>query len=172
MSNPTTSVDTPTVTDPESLREREDVEFLEATAVHDDRGHCAVDSDGRAVVGVTNDEGETLLVVDYDRPFAMLPNGTVESGDDWAEVGRQRVEHLTDLPVEIDGIERVRRVEHRTESEDEPHATSYQVVFAASPATDDLDISHGCDWRGEWCDELPVEVDSELSEADIRLFVD
>lgn len=169
----TPNTDAPTLFDPESLREREDVEFLEATNVHDDRDHCASDVEGRAVVGVTNDDGDVLVIVNDERAFATLPNGKVESGDDWAEVGRERVEHLTSLPVEIDGVERVRRVEHFTEGENEPHTTSHQVVFSASPATDDPSISHGCDWRGEWCDELPEQAPDEgPARDDIRLFAD
>ena len=130
-------------------------------------------ADGRAVVGVTDDDGDALVIVNEEQDFAMLPNGTVESGDDWAAVARERVEHLTGLPVEIDGVERARKVEHVVGGDDEPHTTSYQVVFAASPTTDDRTISHGCDWRGEWCDAFPEDVaDEGPAQDDVRLFLD
>ncbi|WP_132058082.1 hypothetical protein [Halorussus amylolyticus] len=163
----------PTLSNPETLRGREAVEFREETTVHDDRDHCAVGIEGRAVVGVTNDDA-VLVLVHEEMDHAMLPNGKVESGDDWAAVGRQRVEHLTDLPVEIDGPARVRNVEHVVEGDDEPHTTSYQVVFRASPAADIDRVTDGCDWHAEWCDELPeVVADMERPEADdIRLFVE
>lgn len=163
-----------TLSDPESLRDREDVEFLETTFVHDDRDHCAVDVDGRAVVGVTDDDGAVLAIVLDEENHAVLPNGKVESDDDWAAVGRDRVEHLTDLPVDLDGPVRVRRTEHVVEGDEEPHTTSYQVVFAASPAAETDRVTDGCDWHAEWCDELPeVVADVERpSVDDIRLFVE
>lgn len=166
--------DASTLSDPESLRDREDVEFREETRVHDDEDHCAVGIEGRAVVGVTDDDGEVLVIVHEEMDHAMLPNGKVESGDDWAAVGRDRVEHLTDLPVDLDGPVRVRKAEHVVEGDEEPHTTSYQVVFAASPAADADRVSDGCDWHAGWFDELPeVVADVERpSVDDIRLFVE
>lgn len=163
--------DAPSFSDPESLREREDVDFLESTRVHEDEDHCAVGVEGQAVVGVTNDDEVLVLVHDEFGPG--LPNGAVESGDDWAAVGRERVEHLMDLSVEIDGPERVRKIEHLVEGDDEPHTTSYLVVFRASPAADadPSDVTDGCDWHAEWIDALPESDDDGALEDDIRLFV-
>jgi len=168
------AADAPTVSDPDALRDRGGVEFREETRVHDDRDHCAAEGENRVAVGVTDEEGTVLAIVLDDGTRAMLPNGTVESGDDWAAAGRERVEHLTDLRVEIDGPERVRRVEHVVGGSRDPHATSYEVVFAASPADppDERRISDGCDWRAEWLDELPDAVEDGPAVDDIRLFVD
>jgi len=168
------AADAPTVSDPDALRDREDVAFREETRVHDDRDHCAAAGEDRVAVGVTDEDGAVLAIVTDDETRAILPNGTVESDADWAAAGRERVEHLTDLRVEIDGPERVRRVEHVVDGEEDPHATSYEVVFAASPADPPADrrISDGCDWRAEWLDELPDAVEDGPATDDVRLFVD
>ncbi|WP_158055293.1 hypothetical protein [Halorussus halophilus] len=160
--------------DPETLRGREDVEFTEATRVHDDEDHCSVDIEGKAVVGVTDDEGKLLLIVDDEREFATPPGGNVESGDDWAAVGKERTEHLFELPIELDGPRRVRKVEHVTEGDNDPHATSYEVVFEASPVANPDGATDGCDWRAEWVESFPEVAgnDGGPAEADARLFVD
>ncbi|WP_134668778.1 hypothetical protein [Halorussus marinus] len=168
------AADVPIDSDPDALRAREGVDVREETRVHDDRDHCAADGEGRVAVGVTDEAGAVLAIVLDDGSRAMLPNGTAEPGDDWAAAGRERVEHLTDLRVEIDGPERVRRVEHVVEGSPDPHATSYEVVFAASPADppDERRVSDGCDWRAEWLDELPDAVEDGPAAEDVRLFAD
>lgn len=160
--------------DPETLRDEAEVEFTEATRVHEDEDHCSVGIEGKAVVGVTDDDGELLLVVDDERKFATLPAGNVESDDDWAAVGKDRTEHLLELPIELDGPKRVREVEHVTEEDEQAHATSYEVIFAASPTADPSRATDGCDWRAEWVEAFPENVDNDggPAEADVRLFVD
>lgn len=163
--------------DPETLREREDVEYVEATKVNEDTDHCAVDIEGRAAVGVTNDAGEVLTIVDDETRFTLLPNSMVEAGDDWVAAGRDHVEQMFDLPVEIDEPRRVRKVEHVLEGDDEPHTTSYHVVFGASPAADPENATDGCNWHVEWLDRFPEDAanedgDGDLAEADVRLFME
>ncbi|UPV76501.1 hypothetical protein M0R89_18375 (plasmid) [Halorussus limi] len=167
--------------DPERLRDCEDVPFTEETAVHDDRDHCNTDIEGRAVVGVTNDAGEVLLAVHEEESVAMLPHAGVEPGDDWVAVGRDTVEITTELPFEIDGVAVVREIDHVVEGEDEPHATTYGVVFRASLACDPEravvgDPSHPENehWNAEWFDAVPENTPQGdgLVEDDIRLFVD
>jgi hypothetical protein len=169
------------LSDPETLRDAEGVRFTHEEAMHDDRDHCNVDIEGRAVVGVTNDAGEVLLAVHEEESVAMLPHGAVESGDDWIAVGRDTVEITTELPFEIDGVAVVREIDHVVEGEDEPHATTYGVVFRASlsgdPDEEDLaDPSHPENehWDAAWFDSVPENTPpgSGLVEADIRLFVD
>ncbi|WP_137286203.1 NUDIX domain-containing protein [Halorussus salinisoli] len=167
--------------DPEILRDRAGVRFTHEEAVHDDRDHCNTDIDGRAVVGVTNDAGEVLLAVHREESVAMLPHGGVEPGDDWAAVARQTVEITTELPFEIDGVKVVREIDHFAKGEDEPHATTYGVVFhasltgdpksasAESPSHDDNE-HWDADWFGEAPENTPEGFD--LPEDDIRLFVD
>ncbi|PSP57430.1 hypothetical protein BRC82_00300 [Halobacteriales archaeon QS_1_67_19] len=161
------------LTDPESLRERPDVEFRETTRVHDDADHCAVGNDGVVAIGVTDADGKVLaLRHDEGEAPVVLPNGRIESGEDWVAVGRERVEHLTDLPVEIEGPERVRKVEHVVEGDDERHTTSHEVVFRASPAGDPDRVTDGCDWHAAWLDEFPDDAttDDGPAAADVRLF--
>lgn len=165
---------------PDSLRHRDDVPFVEATNVHDDADHCSVGIEGRAVVGVTNDDGEVLLMVNEEIPVAILPNETVEPGDDWTAAARRAVEGVTDLSVDLDGLELVRDVDHFVEEahDDEPHATSSNVVFRASPAdgaeTENFGDTDDCDWSAGWFDEFPEDLTDVggLVEADVRLFVD
>lgn len=180
--------------DPESLRDREEVRFTDETAVHDDRDHCNTDIDGRAVVGVTNDDGEVLLAVHREETVAMLPHGRVEAGDDWLTTARRKVEITTDLPFEIDGVEAVREIDHVVEGEDDPHATTYGVVFRASLAGDSADADDTADaddpaddpanvadpstddndhWDADWFDAVPENTPpgSGLVADDIRLFV-
>jgi ADP-ribose pyrophosphatase YjhB (NUDIX family) len=171
------AVPTESLSDPESLRE--DVPFVEETSVHDDEDHCSVGIDGRAVVGVTNDDGEVLLAVHEESSIAMLPHGPVEPGDDWATVGRRAVEEMTGVTVELVGPELVRNFDHFVEGNDERHTTSYNVVFRASPAGDetstgDPGVVGNDDWDAGWFDEFPgdlMDVGGPV-EDDVRLFLD
>lgn len=175
--------------DPASLCDCEEIRFTDETAVHDDRDHCNTDIDGRAVVGVTNDAGEVLLAVHREETVAMLPHGRVESGDDWLATARRKVEITTDLPFEIDGVEAVREIDHVVEGEDDPHATTYGVVFRASLVADSADADDSADdpadvadpgtddndhWDADWFDAVPENTPpgSGLVADDIRLFVD
>ncbi|NEU58017.1 NUDIX hydrolase [Halorussus sp. MSC15.2] len=166
------------LTDPERLRDRADVPFTSEEAMHDDRDHCNTDTAGRAVVGLTNDAGDVLLAVHKEESVAMLPHCGVEPGEDWAAVARGTVEITTDLPFELDGVEAVREIDHFAEGEDEPHATTYGVVFRASVAgdPDTADPSHDENehWDADWFDAVPENTPegSGLVEDDIRLFVD
>jgi hypothetical protein len=164
--------------DPESLRDRDDVPFVEETIVHDDADHCSVSIEGRAVVGVTNDDGEVLLAIHEEASVAMLPHSPVESDDDWAAVGRRAVEKQTGVGVDIDGPELVRDVEHYVEDDDELHTATYNVVFRAShvadrSGADDPGVPKNDDWDAEWFDELPENLtDGGPVEKDVRLFLD
>lgn len=169
---------TESLSDPESLRERDDVPFREETSVHDDEDHCSVGIEGRAVVGVTNDDGEVLLTVNEAIPVALLPHEPVESGDDWAAAARRAVEGVTDLTVRLDGVELVRDLDHFVEGNDEIHTTTHNVVFRASPVetgADDFGFPDDCDWSADWFDEFPEDRTDDVGgpvEDDVRLFVD
>jgi uncharacterized protein YunC (DUF1805 family) len=167
--------------DPEDLREDEEVRFTDEEAIHDDRDHCNVDIEGRAVVGVTNDAGEVLLAVHKEEGVAMLPHGAVESGDDWVAVARRKAGITTDLDFVIDRVEVVREIDHFAEGEDEPHATTYGVVFHASfvgdpESTSAENPSHPDNehWDADWFGAVPENIPEGfgLVEDDIRLFVD
>lgn len=152
--------------DPESLRHRADVEFDEETKVLEREEFEAVRDeletwDSHVAVGVTNHEGAVLLMNDGSHGW-NLTAVPVEPGEDWAAAARRGAEALTGVAVEIDGPERVRRIDYyleaseaslasdassgaepggpgdeadRGESQDEDEwlTTVYTVVFRASP---------------------------------------
>lgn len=155
----------------------DDVAVARTEYVHEDADYCARDTDGRVVVGVTNDAGEVLLLVDADRSHAILPNCHVEDGD-WEGVARETVAESTGVPVALHGPSFVRVVDHRLEGEEEPRERTYHVVFAASPESDGADTPEpSCDdpeWSAGWYDEVPVVFDDGDSDvlADIGRFLD
>lgn len=177
------------LTDPETLRGREDVEFREKASVeHQHHFDLYGPIDGMAVVGTTNDTGEVLLLVNRNAGQAMLPYGRVEFGADYATVGQQSIEELTGVAVGINGVTRVRRKRYRPEdggTESAPgsgdrETTGYDVVFRASPVgdravMDDSDIGdRNDDWEVGWFDAVPVDTDTVNGAvvADVRLFLD
>jgi hypothetical protein len=176
--------DEPTVeslTDPETLRGREDVEFVEEEFVlgreeYEEVRERMATWTSHAVVGIIDDDGATLLANDGSHGWT-LPAFPVESGDDYATAVQDGVEELTGVAVEVDGVERARRVDYRFE-DGEPVATLYQVVFRAAPVARE-DVTVGADGGVgdpdvEWFDDVP-ETDVEEgsgAEADVRLFVD
>lgn len=162
--------------DPERLFDEGDVDTDERTYTHETGDHCEADAVGRAVIGVTDADGSLLLVVDPAEGHALLPNETVASGEDWAAVGRERIAGMAGLEVALDGIVRVRRVEHVVEGEAE-RRTTHHVVFGASVDESRPPLDGLCDdnpWELRWCDDLPVEDDDGGTGSidDVRLFLD
>lgn len=156
-----TATDLRTLPDPEAVRERPDVAFDEETTVHDERDHCGLDLEGRAVVGVEDDDGDLLVLVNRDHSVALLPHGTVEDGDDWAVAARRGVEGQTGVSIELDRVTAVRSVEHVVDGEDDPHARTTRVVFAGSPVDGAIqDCKRSAEagrdgWEAVWVDDLP-----------------
>lgn len=156
--------DLQTLPDPVALRGRTDVPFEAETVIREDRDHCGVRIDGRAVVGVRNDAGELLVLVNPDLGIALLPHGDVEPGDDWAATARREVEALMGVAIELEGIEVVRVVDHVVDGEDDPHATTTRVLFHASAVGGEIQACKasaeaGSDrWKATWVDELPADV--------------
>jgi hypothetical protein len=176
------------VTDPVAVRSRPGVEATERTFVHDERDHCEAGAAGRAIVGVTDEDGAVLLWVHRERGHAILPNVTVAPGADWAAAARDDVAETAGLAVDLDGVERVRAVNHEVpvdadasegdhRGSDAPSAggpthqqtthrqTTHHVVFSASPAVPaaqrDGPTVDTCDdeWTAGWYDDLPADPD-------------
>lgn len=150
---------------------------IEATEyVHETGDYCARDTDGRVVVGVTNDAGEVLLLVTADGDHAILPNCHVEDGD-WEGVARRTVEESTGVDIDLDGPELVRAVDHCLADEEDVRERTHHVVFGASPLGDGTDASEpSCDdpeWTAGWYDEVPVTFDDADGDvlADIQRFL-
>ena len=162
------------LTDPETLRDRDDVEFVEESAeAHQDHFELYEPIAGMAIVGVTDGRGRLLLLEREDAPIPVLPYGRTEPGDDWVTTAREAVADSTDVEVAIEGVRRVRRHTYRSESGAE--TTGYDVVFAATPVDDGTDPNGGHDWRASWREmgtlDLPDDPDNDVLN-DIRLFVE
>lgn len=169
------------LSDIESLIEREDVPFHEEPEVVDHQHHFELYEPiaGMAVVGVTDCTGAVLLRVHDDEPVALLPHGPVEPGEDWTTAVPRVVAEQTRVAVELDAVERVKRKYFAPEGDDDRQTTAYQVFLRASPETDattanGLDAIDEEDWNVGWFDEVPVDTDEDNEELvdDIRLFVD
>ncbi|WP_135820685.1 NUDIX domain-containing protein [Halostella litorea] len=167
------------LSDPTELADSPTVDYREHTAVHDDGNYCEADVAGRTVVGLTDEDGAVLLHVNRERSAALLPNGKVQSDEDWLAAGRRAAEELTGLAVRIDGPRLVRRVEHVVDGADEPQATTHHLVVEASPEAGrpnrpqpTVPAEQADEWEAGWFDSVPVEPNGGLHVDDVRLFVD
>lgn len=154
-----------------------DVEHEQTVYVHEAADYCARDTDGRVVVGVTNDSGEVLVLDAAGGDHAILPNCHVEDGD-WEGVARETVANSTGVQVLLDGVRFVRCVDHRLEDEEDARERTYHVVFGASPVSEGGDAADpACadpEWTAGWYDAVPVEFEDEDDDvlADIERFLD
>lgn len=164
------------LTDPTALSLRDDVEETTHRFDHDE-DYCEANYEGRAIVGVTNDAGETFLAVHEETGGAMLPNGKVEPGGDWVATGEDAAAELTGVLCEIQDAVLLRHAEHCLAGEDDPVDQTAHVVFEATPAPGvdatgkvEVDVDGVV---GGWYDELPPEADLEdkPSHDDVRRFV-
>lgn len=165
------------LTDPETLHDNPGIEFLEETHTYDSETFASVHEDlapvgGWVVVGVTNDEGQVLLMDDGSHGWT-LPAVSVRD-EDWLAKGCAAVEGLTDVPAEIEGIERVRRIDYEEQGGD-GRVTVHHVVCRAAliegtPIAAEPTV--GCDGTAEagWFDALPEGVEGAVAD-DIRLFL-
>lgn len=163
--------------DPEQLFENERTDTERRTYTHENADHCEADADGRAIVGVTSEDGRVLLLVNSEEDHTILPNDTVAPGEDWATVGQSWVEKSAGIDITLDDVERVRRVEHVVDGESTPHSVAHHVVFGASVASAGTIPDGLCaddPWELGWYDELPLDTDDDDAGvlADIRLFLD
>ena len=161
--------------DPESLHNRSGVPFREETrSVSQDEFESVVRNvDSHAAVGITDDEGNVLLVNDGSHGWTLIAR-PVDAGEDWTTAARREAERLLDDRVDLEGIELVRRIEFHTPSDEGRRTSMYNVVFRASvdgvpvievSGTEDDDPSLG------WFERVPDGQDGNLAD-DIRLFVE
>ena len=162
------------LTDPETLRDRDDVEFLDGPPeTHQSHFEIYESIAGMAIAGVTDPDGRLVLLEhgQVDRP--ALSYTQVDPGEDFVAAARDVVAAGTGIEASIDELLRVRRCTYR--SEDGEETTGYDVVFAASPVGDgDIDPEAGHDWTASWRDpatlDLPDDEDNDVLN-DIRLFL-
>lgn len=126
------------IADLNTLRDRDDVEFVRGTRTFERRKFEALRDryeaiDGVVMTGVTNDDGEVLLV----GPDPWVPLGDeVGPGGDWAAAARRGVEELTGVAVEIDDVELVEESDFCLDGDEDSRFTAPCVSFSASLADD------------------------------------
>lgn len=161
---------TESLTDPEMLRDPDDVESLVVT--EDDHIGQEPDISGVAVLGLTNDEG-ALAFASFEE-MTILPHALVEPGEDFVDVAHDAADELLGVEVDLDAVARVRRKDSRSGgSEDVAHV----VVFAASPTGDGVlpdaeDVASCQTQTSYWAKRVPDDLETEEMREDARLFVD
>lgn len=169
------------LSDPQAFAEDAGVPFESRTFTHETPDHPEAGSAGLAVIGVTDRDGALLLLVQPAADHAVLPHATVDSTDDWAVAAQEHVEALAGLEVAIDGVRRVRRVEHVVAGEDGPRGTTHHVVLAGSVAGSAPPTASLCDdndWAVGWHRTPPVDLESaerpgeQTAHDDVRRFLD
>jgi hypothetical protein len=164
------------ITDPEAIADSEGLEISQRTYIHENRDHCEANAVGRAIVGITDEDGRLLLLVNPAADHAILLHATVAPGEDWATIGRHTVEEMAGISVTLDTVERVRQVDHVLDGDSTPQSTTHHLVFGASVASPEATLDGPCEddgWEIGWYDELPVGIDDNGTGAldDIRLFL-
>ncbi|AHG05090.1 hypothetical protein HALDL1_02310 [Halobacterium sp. DL1] len=155
---------TETLTDPETLCDRDGVDVREQT--HDvdaEEFEDVTDLDSHVAVGTADDRG-VLLQNDGHHGWT-LPAFAVEPDDDWLAVARRGFESLTSTTVAVDAVERVRRLEYRVPDTDQT-AVVWNVVVRATlddslpddPETND----EGIELR--WFDEVPDDAPEAVAD--------
>lgn len=162
--------------DPDSLRDHPDVDFIDATetlpAMDFEETRERIES--HAVVGITNTDGEVLLMNDGDHGWTLTAF-PVEEDDEWTAVARLGSERVTGLEVAIAGVERVRQVAFVAEGTSEQRFRMETVIFRAAPVegrpvADEFGNGEPAMWNLRWVDSIPDGVEGGLA-ADIQLFL-
>ena len=159
--------------DPEDLRDRAGVSFHEEVRQlpADEFESVAEELDSHAVVGITSDEGDVLLMNDGSHGWTLIAF-SVEHGKDWVTTAQREAKALLDDTVVIEEVEFVRRVEFQSADDDSQRTTMYNVVFRAS-----VDDSVGIEKTVEeddlslrWFDGVPDGQGGDVAD-DIRYFI-
>ena len=159
---------------PESLRDRAGIPFHEETQrlLPEEFKSVAESVDSHAVIGITNEEGDILLVDDGSHGWTLIAF-PVEHGQDWLTVTRQEAETLLDTSVVLEYPELVRRIDFLLASDDNRRTTMYNVVFRVS-VDEPVDIEEIDEQNDEpsfrWFAGVPDEQAGEVAD-DIRIFV-
>lgn len=171
MTDSTSADPTESLTDPESYRAADGVDYYEA----EDDSHFEMNRDtaGVAAVGVTNADGAVALV-EFE-PATMIPHARVEPGGDFAQAAHDAADDLLGVEIALDDLVRVRRNVSSPDDRDE-EAIAYDVVFAATPATENLpdaDDVQSCQAEAtSWFDSIPDDLPDGGVRADAELFID
>jgi ADP-ribose pyrophosphatase YjhB (NUDIX family) len=144
-------------TDPRDLTARDDVPVhVDRDVVPSDQFDTLTDLDDMAIVGVTRDDGRVLLrrlTADCDW---KLPVVDVAADEEFVAAALSAVEDVVGLPVALEGVAGVWRLE--AETEDGRTTTREFVVFEGAPASDPAAL------------DLPVDVAADDAPAEVGWF--
>ncbi|WP_226011532.1 NUDIX domain-containing protein [Halomicrobium salinisoli] len=163
------------LSDPEALRERDDVDVRDRTvdASREEFGRLRdhwTGLDGYVAVGVPNRDGAVPLMNVGDG--WTLPAGPVETGGDYAAAARRVVENTLGVAP---GVERPERAYHSTFRGDGDRFVAHTVVFRAAPvagepvAAEPHTVDEGA-VEVDWFEEPPERI-PEGPDEDVRLFL-
>lgn len=159
--------------DPEDLRGRSGVSFREEVRrlPADEFTSVAGQLDSHAVVGITNNEGDVLLMNDGSHGWTLIAF-PVEHGEDWVSVAQREAETLLGVAVVVEEVEFARRVDFQSADDNSQRATMYNVAFRAS-ADDSVDldkIGKQDDVLLRWFDGVPAGQEGDVAN-DIQYFI-
>lgn len=167
----TTSSAVESVTDLERLRDRPDVQFHEETECVDSELFETLEGlDDMAVVGVTNSDGDVLLMRVTEECARKLPTPEVGPGEDYAAAARNWVESQAGLAITLDSLECVWCHEARLEGTERTTTRAF-VVFGATPGVDEDGVvettaehpeAHAVGWFAELPDDAAVAPGTRL----------
>lgn len=144
-------------TDPRDRADRDDVPVhVDSDVVPSDQFDTLTDLDDMAIVGVTQNDGRVLLrrlTADCDW---KLPVVDVAADEEFVAAAVSAVEDVVGLPVALEGIAGVWRLE--AETEDGRTTTREFVVFEGTPASDPATL------------DLPVDVAPDDAPAEVGWF--
>ncbi|WP_440770451.1 NUDIX domain-containing protein [Natronorubrum sp. DTA28] len=168
-SNPTdetaTNSTVESITDLERLRDRPDVQFHEETErVNSELFETLETLDDMAVVGVTNGDGDVLLMRVTEECALKVPTPEVGADEDYAAAARNWVESQAGLEITLDSLVGVWCHEARLEGTERTTTRAF-VVFGATPEVDGDGIvettaehpeAHAVGWFAELPDDAAV----------------
>lgn len=129
------------LTDPETVRDRDDVSVHELTETVDGRTFDLIDDLGnRTPIGLRNEDGEVWIMKESAEGAWTIPSIPVEPDEDYAKAGKAGVEAYTGIEITLDALEGIWHFE-ATHQETGETTTRYFVVYSASPVQEDADRS-------------------------------
>ncbi|WP_265110073.1 NUDIX hydrolase [Halosolutus halophilus] len=161
--------------DPESLCDRDEVAVQTETRTGTrSEFETARELEHHVTVGITNDDGEVLLVSDGARGWT-LPAVPVDPDEDWAAAGRRAITTTTGAEASLDEPVRVRRVEFRQDDHANRVVTTYDVLVRATvtgrPIADEPTLAGDDVADLLWLDRAP-EAGTDGVAADVRAVLD
>ena len=153
-----------TVTDPESLRDRDDVTVHEQTdTVPAEVVSQMADLGDMSSAAITNPDGQVLFRRETETCSWKLPVVAVTSGDDYAAELQSHVRETIGFDLDLTDVVGLWDITVQTEDESQT-ATRTFVTFAAEPVSGNYDLDEATPTgdpveEAGWFDELPEDAD-------------